>query len=188
MADENVELVLEEARESMDKAIKSLRHDLQGVRTGRASTALVDGISVDYYGAKTAMNQLANLSTPEPRLLVISPFDKSSIQAIEKAIQASDLGLTPANDGKVIRINIPPLTEERRKDMVKQVKKIAEDHKVGVRDSRRDAIAMIKDLVKDGLPQDDGKRAEKDIQDLTDQFVGKIDEMAASKEKEVLEV
>lgn len=188
MADENVELVMEDTSESMNKALKSLRHDLLGIRTGRASTSLVDSISVDYYGAQTPMNQLANLSTPEPRLLVISPFDKTAIQAIEKAIQSSDLGLTPANDGKVIRISIPPLTEERRKDMVKQVKKIAEDHKVGVRDSRRAAVAMIKDLVKDGLSQDDGKRAEKDIQDLTDKFVGTIDEIATAKEKEVLEV
>lgn len=188
MADENVELVMEDTSESMNKALKSLRHDLLGIRTGRASTSLVDSISVDYYGAQTPMNQLANLSTPEPRLLVISPFDKTAIQAIEKAIQSSDLGLTPANDGKVIRISIPPLTEERRKDMVKQVKKIAEDHKVGVRDSRRAAVAMIKDLVKDGLSQDDGKRAEKDIQDLTDKFVGTIDETATAKEKEVLEV
>jgi ribosome recycling factor len=188
MADENVEMVLEETRESMEKALKSLRHDLLSVRTGRASTALVDGIQADYYGAATPLNQLANLSTPDPRMLVISPFDKSSIQAIERAIQASDLGLTPTNDGKVIRINIPPLTEERRKDMVKQVKKLAEDHKVGVRDSRRAAVGMLKDLVKDGLPQDDGKRAEKSVQDLTDEYVSKIDDMAAAKEKEVLEV
>ena len=188
MADENVELVLGETRESMEKALKSLRHDLQGVRTGRASTALVDNLHVDYYGAQTPLNQMANLSTPEARLLVISPFDKSTIQSIERAIQASDLGLTPTSDGKVIRINIPPLTEQRRKDMVKQVKKLAEEHKVGVRESRRAALGMIKDLVKDGLPQDDGKRAEKSVQDLTDEFVRKVDDMAAAKEKEVLEV
>ncbi len=188
MADENVEMILEEVRASMDKALKSLRHDLLSVRTGRASTALVDGVQVDYYGAPTPLNQLANLSTPDPRLLVISPFDKSSAQAIERAIQTSDLGLTPTNDGKVIRINIPPLTEERRKDMVKQVKRLAEGHKVGVRDSRRAAVAMLKDLVKEGLPQDDGKRAEKSVQDITDEFVGKIAGMAAAKEKEVLEV
>jgi len=188
MADENVELVLGEARESMDKALRSLKHDLQGVRTGRASTSLVDGLQVDYYGASTPLNQLANLSTPEARLLVISPFDKSTIQSIERAIQASDLGLTPSSDGKVIRIQIPPLTEERRKQMVKQVHKLAEEHKVGVRESRRAALAMVKDLVKDGLPQDDGKRAEKAVQDLTDDHVKKVDEMAAAKEKEVLEV
>ena len=188
MADENVEMVLEETRESMDKAVRSLRHDLLSVRTGRASTALVDGIQVDYYGTQTPLNQLANLGTPDPRPLVISAFDRSSIQAIERAIQSSDLGLTPTNDGKVIRISIPPLTEERRKEMVKQVGKLAEDHKVGVRDSRRAALGMLKDLVKEGLPLDDGKRAEKAVQDLTDEFVGKIEGMAAGKEKEVLEV
>lgn len=188
MAEENVEVVLDDTRESMEKALKSLRHDLLSVRTGRASTALVDGIQVDYYGAPTPLNQLANLSTPDPRLLVISPFDKASIQAIERAIQTSDLGVTPANDGKVIRISIPPLTEERRKEMVKQVKKLAEGHKVGIRDSRRAALVMVKDLVKDGLSRDDGKRAEKSVQDLTDEFVGKVDAMGTAKEKEVLEV
>lgn len=180
--------VLKGARERMEKALNHTQEQLRNIRTSRASSGLVENIRVDYYGAPTPMNQLANLSTPEPRLLVISPFDKTTIQAIEKAIQGSDLGLTPANDGKVIRISIPPLTEERRKDMVKQVKKIAEDHKVGVRESRRAAVAMVKDLVKDGLSQDDGKRAEKDIQDLTDQFVANIDEVASAKEKEVLEV
>jgi len=188
MADENVEMVLDETREAMDKALTSLRHDLMSVRTGRASTALVDGVQVDYYGAPTPLNQLANLSTPDPRLLVISPFDKGSIQAIEKAIQGSDLGLTPANDGKLIRIAIPPLTEERRKELVKHVKKLAEDHKVGIRESRRAAIAMLKDLETEGLPQDDRRRAEKTVQDLTDQYVGRVDEMAAKKEEEVLEV
>jgi len=188
MADENVDLVMSETQEAMEKALKSLRHDLQSIRTGRASTSLVDGISVDYYGAQTPLNQLANLSTPDPRLLVISPFDKAAIQAIEKAIQTSDLGLTPANDGKVVRISIPPLTEERRKEMVKQVKKLAEDHKVGVRDSRRAALSMLKDLEGDGLPKDDRHRADKEVQDLTDGHVKKIDEIAAAKEKEVLEV
>jgi len=188
MADEDVQLVLDEASEAMDKAIKSLRHDLLSVRTGRASTALLDGISVDYFGAPTPLNQLANLSTPDPRLLVIAPFDKSTMQAIEKAIQTSDLGLTPTNDGKVIRISIPPLTEERRRDMVKQVKKLAEEHKVGVRESRRAAIAMLKDLENEGLPRDDRHRAERQVQELTDAHVAKIDEIAAAKEKEVLEV
>ena len=129
MADENVELVLDETRESMDKALKSLRHDLLSVRTGRASTTLVDGLQVDYYGAQTPLNQLANLSTPDPRLLVISPFDKASIQAIERAVQTSDLGVTPANDGKVIRINIPPLTEEREPLAVLSFPPLTEDHR-----------------------------------------------------------
>jgi ribosome recycling factor len=188
MADENVELVLDETRESMERALESLRRDLLTVRTGRASTALLDGVQVDYYGAPTPLNQLANLGVPDPRLIVISPFDKSTIQAIERAIQTSDLGLTPANDGKVVRISIPPLTEERRKDLVKQVKKLAEGHKVGVRDSRRTAISMLKDLQSDGLSEDDRRRADKAVQDLTDSHVGKIDAMASQKEVEVLEV
>jgi ribosome recycling factor len=188
MADENVELVLDETRESMEKALESLRRDLLTVRTGRASTALLDGVQVDYYGAPTPLNQLANLGVPDPRLIVISPFDKSTIQAIERAIQTSDLGLTPTNDGKVVRISIPPLTEERRRDLVKQVKKLAEGHKVGVRDGRRTAISMLKDLQSEGLSEDDRHRADKAVQDLTDSHVGRIDEMASQKEGEVLEV
>jgi ribosome recycling factor len=189
MADEEVEMVLDEAREAMDKSLTSYRRDLTKIRTGRASTALLEGITVDYYGSATQLNQLANMSTPDPRLIVISPFDKSSLGDIERSIQASDLGLQPANDGKVIRIAIPPLTEERRKELVKQVRKIAEEHKVGVREARRDAISLLKDLEGDGsLPKDDRHRADKSVQDLTDEFVGKVDDTTAQKEKEVLEV
>ena len=186
MADEDVGLVLDEARESMEKSLRSLRGELQKVRTGRASTALLDGIQVDYYGTPTPLNQLANLSTPDPRLIVISPFDKGCIGAVEKAILASDLGLTPANDGKVVRIPIPPLTEERRKELVKHVHKVAEQHKVGVREARRDGLAMLKDV--GGIPDDARHRAEKKIQDLTDEYTGTIDTMCAQKEKEVMEV
>lgn len=189
MADEDVQLVIGEAQESMDKSIKSLRHELAKVRTGRANTALLDGISVDYYGTRTPLKQLANLTTPDPKLIVINAYDKNALQPIERAIQASDLGLTPANDGKLIRIAIPPLTEERRKDLVKHVKKMAEDHKLGVRDARRAALGMLKDLEADGtLPADDRHRAEKKVQDLTDEAVGKIDEICNQKEQEVLEV
>ncbi len=189
MADEDdVALVLEEAREAMDKTVQSLRKELTRVRTGRASTNLLDGVLVDYFGTPTPLNQLANLSTPDPRLIVVSPYDKSASPAIEKAIQASDLGVTPSNDGSVIRIAIPPLTEERRRDLVRQVKKMAEEHKVGVREGRRDAIGMLKDLESDGLSKDDRHRAEKSVQDLTDQFTSKVDELTADKEKEVLEV
>jgi ribosome recycling factor len=184
----DVGIVLEEAREAMDKSVASLRRDLQKVRTGRASTALLDGIQVDYYGTQTPLNQLANLSTPDPRLIAISPYDKGAIAAIERAIQTSDLGLTPQNDGKLIRIGIPPLTEERRRDLVKHCRKASEEHKVGVREARRDALSMLKDLEKEGLPSDDRHRAEKQVQDLTDDYVKKIDEMSAQKEKEVLEV
>jgi ribosome recycling factor len=189
MAQEDVGLVLDEAGESMEKALRSLRGDLQKVRTGRASTALLDGIQVDYYGTATPLNQMANLTTPDPRLIVISPYDKSVIQAVEKAILTSDLGLTPSNDGKVVRIPIPPLTEERRKELVKHVHRLAEDHKVGVREARRDALSMLKDLVSDGsVPQDEGRQTDKRIQALTDEYVKKIDQMSAQKEEEILQV
>ncbi len=189
MADEgDVELVLEETREAMDKTVQSFRKELTRVRTGRASTNLLDGVSVDYFGTPTPLNQLANVTAPDARLIVISPYDKSASAAIEKAIQKSDLGVTPSNDGSVIRISIPPLTEERRKDLVRQVRKMAEEHKVGVREGRRDAIAMLKDLEGDGLSKDDRHRAEKSVQDLTDGFVAKVDTLTAEKEKEVLEV
>jgi len=189
MAAEDLELVYGEAKDAMDKSLRGLRMDLQKVRTGRASTALLDGVSVEYYGTPTPINQLANMSTPDPRLIVISPYDKSSISAIEKAVQSSNLGLTPSNDGKVVRIPIPPLTEERRKDLVKQIHRLAEDHKVGVREARRDALAMVKDLESEGsVPADDRKREEKRIQTLTDEHIQKIDEMKAAKEAEILQV
>jgi ribosome recycling factor len=189
MADEDVGLVLEEAKSAMEKTIQSFRKELTRVRTGRASTSLLDGVLVDYYGASTPLNQLANLNTPDPRLIVISPYDKGALSGIEKAILASDLGLTPNNDGSVIRIGIPALTEERRKDLVKQVRKMAEEHKVGVREGRRDGISMLKDLESEGgLGKDDRHRAEKSVQDLTDKFIAKVDELTAEKEKEVLEV
>jgi ribosome recycling factor len=189
MADEDVALVIDETGESMKKAIEHLRHDLQKIRTGRANTSLLDGIQAEYYGTPTPLNQLATLSAPDPRLMVISPFDKSSIQAIEKAIQASDLGLTPANDGKVVRIPIPPLTEERRKELVKHVHKVAEQHKVGVREARRDGLALLKDAQKDGtISEDERHRAEKQVQDLTDEYTATIDKMCDQKEKEVMEV
>jgi ribosome recycling factor len=189
MAAEDAELVYAEAKDAMDKSLRGLRSDLQKVRTGRASTALLDGVQVDYYGTPTPVNQLANMSTPDPRLIVISPYDKSSINAIEKAVLSANLGLTPSNDGKVVRIPIPPLTEERRKDLVKQIHRLAEDHKVGVREARRDALTMIKDLESEGsVPADDRKREEKRIQALTDEHIQKIDEMKAAKEAEILQV
>jgi ribosome recycling factor len=189
MADEDVELVLSETSEAMDKTIQSFRKDLQRIRTGRASTNLLEGVMVDYFDAPTPLNQLANLTTPDPRLIVVSPYDKTASAGIEKAILASDLGLTPSNDGAVIRIAIPQLTEERRKELVKQVRKMAEGHRVGLREGRRDAISMLKDLETDGgLGKDDLHRAEKTVQDITDQFTTKVDELTAEKEKEVLEV
>jgi ribosome recycling factor len=189
MPDSDADLVQEEAKGGMEKAIVSLRADLQKVRTGRANTALLDGIQVEYYGTATPLNQLANMSVPDPRLIVISPYDKSAIQGIERAIQASDLGLTPSSDGKVVRIPIPALTEERRKELVKHVHKLAEQHKVGVREARRDAMSLLKDLESEGsLPRDDRQREEKKIQSLTDDYTRKIDEMIAQKEAEILQV
>ena len=189
MAVEELTLVLDEAKESMEKAVRSLRADLQRIRTGRASTALLDGIQVDYFGTPTPLNQLANLTTPDPRLIVIAPYDKSVMKAIEKAVLSSDLGLTPSNDGKVVRIPIPPLTEERRKELVKHVHRLAEDHKVGVREARRDALSLLKEIEGGGsMSQDERRQAEKKIQGLTDDFVKKIEEMSAQKEEEILQV
>ena len=189
MAEEDAALAIDEAKSAMDKALRKLRAELQKIRTGRANTALLDGIQVDYYGVPTPINQLANLGTPDPRLIVISPFDKGVLGAVEKAILASDLGLTPSNDGKVVRIPIPPLTEERRKELVKHVHRIAEDHKVGVREARRDALSMLKDLETEGaIPKDDRHREEKKIQGVTDDHIKKIDEMTAQKEGEILQV
>jgi len=186
---EDVGSVIAAARDSMDKSLKSLRHDLLRVRTGRANPQLLEGLHVDYYGTATPLNQLANLTVPDPRLIVIAPYDKGALHAIEKAIQTSNLGLTPTSDGKVVRIQIPALTEERRKELVKQVKKLSEEHKLGVRESRREALQRLKALESDGhLPADDRARADKKVQDATDEFVKKIDEVAAQKEKEILTV
>ncbi|MAI77705.1 MAG: ribosome recycling factor [Deltaproteobacteria bacterium] len=187
--EEEVELVLDECREAMQKTVDNYTHALIKVRTGRASTALLDGIMVNYFDTPTPIKQLAGLSVPDPRMIVISPFDKACLSDVERAIQSANLGLTPANDGRVIRVPIPPLTEDRRKDLVRQVKKIAEEHRVGLRDGRREAITLLKDLEKEGaLPKDDCRRAEKSVQDVTDEFVARIDELTAQKEKEVLEV
>ena len=181
--------VIGAARDAMERSVHHLKDDLRKVRTGRANTALLDGIRVDYYGTPTPLSQLANLTAPDPRLIVVSPYDKGSLQAIEKAIQASDLGFTPSNDGKLIRIPIPPLTEQRRKELVKHVKKQAEHHKLGVREARREALAQVKQLEADGeLPSDDRHRVEKKIQDLTDEHVKQIDGQADQKEQEILQV
>jgi len=189
MADEeNVRAAIDEGRDSMEKALERFGKELTKIRTGRASTSILDGITVDYFNTPTPLNQLATLSVPDPRMIVVSPFDKSAISAIEKTIHASDLGLSPNNDGKVIRLQIPPLTEERRKTLVKQVRKVAEEHRVRIRDGRRDSLSLLKDLEDDGLSKDDRHRAEKKVQDLTDEFVKKIDEQTAQKEKDVLEV
>jgi ribosome recycling factor len=173
----------------MDGSVNALRKELTKVRTGRASTSLLDHVSVDYYGATTPLNQLATLSAPEPRLVVIQPFDRSAMGEIEKAILKSDLGLTPNNDGKIIRIPIPALTEERRKDLVKHVKKVAEEFRVSLRNHRRLAIEHLKEAEKKkGITADDAKHGQERIQKITDEFIGRIDKILKSKEEEVMEV
>ena len=185
----SLDQLISHAKEAMERSLQHLKDDLRKVRTGRANPALLDNIRVDYYGTPTPLNQMANMSAPEPRLIVISPYDRSALQAIEKAIQASDLGLTPNNDGKIVRIPIPPLTEQRRKDLVKHVRKVAEHHKLGVRDARREALAAFKQLENDGdLPADDRARSEKKVQSMTDDFVKQVDGQADQKEQEILQV
>ncbi|HMF48633.1 MAG TPA: ribosome recycling factor [Candidatus Saccharimonadales bacterium] len=181
--------VFTQLQKEMDGSVNALRKELTKVRTGRASTSLLDHVSVDYYGATTPLNQLATLSAPEPRLLVIQPFDRSAMGEIEKAILKSDLGLTPNNDGKIIRIPIPALTEERRKDLVKHVKKVAEEFRVSLRNHRRLAIEHLKEAEKKKeITADDAKHGQERIQKITDEFIGRIDKILKSKEEEVMEV
>ncbi|GFE59343.1 ribosome recycling factor [Geobacter sp. AOG1] len=173
----------------MDKTIDSLRKEFQKIRTGRASTALLDDVKIDYYGNPSPLSQVATLAVPEARTITIQPWETKMIPVIEKAIMNANLGLTPANDGKVIRLNLPPLTEERRKDIVKQLKKMGEESKVALRNIRRDSIDDLKKLEKDKkISEDDLKRAEKEVQDHTDKHVAKVDEVVVHKEKEVMEV
>ena len=173
----------------MDKTIDALRKEYQKVRTGRASTAILDEIRVDYYGTLTPLNQLATLAVPEPRTITLQPWEAKVIPIIEKAIMNANLGLTPSNDGRVIRLNLPPLTEERRKEIVKLLRKNAEDAKVAIRNIRRDSIDDLKKLEKEKkITEDDEKRAEREVQDVTNIHVAKIDEVLTHKEKEVMEV
>lgn len=184
-----IDEVQAEMEASMQKAIEALRKDLNRIRTGRASLALLDGIMVDYYGSMTPINQVASLSIPEPRQIVIQPWDSHAIQDIEKALLKSELGLTPMNDGKVVRIVLPPLTAERRKELVKIVKKMGEEFKVQVRNQRRDANDMIKEMKKEKeLSEDDHRRAQERIQKSTDTYVAKVDEVVAEKEAEIMEI
>jgi ribosome recycling factor len=177
------------ARTRMEKALSDLQHEMAGIRTGRASVSLLDHIRVDYYGTPTPLNQLATLHVPEPSLITVQPWDVSQIGAIEKAIRASDLGLNPMNDGKVIRVPIPPLTEERRRELVKHLHAITEEHRVAVRNIRRDANEAIKKLLKDKLiGEDEERRALDEIQKLTDTYTQKIDQASKVKEKEILEL
>ena len=173
----------------MEKAVSDLQHDMASIRTGRASLGILDHIRVDYYGTPTPLNQIANLHVPEPSLITIQPWDVSQIGPIEKSIRSSDLGLNPANDGKLIRLPIPPLTEERRKELVKRLHHVAEDHRVAVRNIRRDGNEAVKKLLKDKkISEDEDKRAHDEIQKMTDVYMGKLDGAAKIKEKEIMEI
>lgn len=178
--------VLKETKDKMKKALEALKHELLKVRTGRASASLVDSVSVEYYGAKTPLNQLASVTVPESRLVVIQPWDSTAINDIEKAILKANIGITPSNDGKVIRLSIPPLTEERRKEIVKQVSKICEDYKVGIRNIRRDSNEDLKSFKKDGEISED-QMFKDEVQKLTDSHIKEIEELNKAKEKEILE-
>ena len=184
-----IDSIYQDTREDMEKSIAALKKDLKRVRTGRASLSLLDGIKVDYYGTLTPLNQLATLAVPESRLITIQPWDVTVIKEIEKAILKSDLGLTPSSDGKIVRISIPPLTEQRRKELVKVVNKICEEYKVQVRNARRDANKDLEALVKEKLAsEDDERRAHDAIQKLTDQYIKDIDDVLARKEQDMMAV
>lgn len=181
--------VLDDVKKDMAKAIDSMKHSLTKIRTGRASISLLDGLMADYYGTATPINQLATLSTPEPRLIAIQPWDKGAFSPIEKSILKSELGLTPQNDGKIIRIPIPPLNEERRRDLVKLVKKNGEEFKVEIRNYRRDANALLKEMEKEKeISKDDLTKGQDEVQSLTDEFIKKIDLLMGEKEKEIMEI
>lgn len=183
------DVVMQETKEKMNKAAEALQRELGQIRAGRANASILDRVMVNYYGAPTPVNQMASIGIPEARLLVITPFDKSTIKEIEKAIQTSDIGITPQTDGTVIRLVIPQLTEERRKELAKEVKKEAENSKIAIRNIRRDAIDSYKRQEKAGdITEDDLRSAEKDIQQLTDDAIKQLDAIAADKEKELLEV
>src|SRR6202045_2876716 len=184
-----IDELLEDARERMTKSVESTRHEFGSVRTGRATPALLDRISVDYYGTATSLKQLATISAPEPRLLTIQPYDKTSIKAIERAILESDVGLTPNNDGNVIRLAVPELTEERRKQLVKVVRNIAEEGRVAVRNIRRDVMHDLRELKEAGeAGSDDEHRAEVELQKLTDARIADLDAFLKHKEEQILEV
>ncbi len=188
MQEEDIQLVIDEARELMEDSLEHLKKELVKISTGKASPAMVNGLMVPYYGSPTPLTQVANVSTSDARTLTIQPWEKGMLAPIEKSIFEANLGLTPQNDGEIIRINIPPLTEERRKELVKRAKALGEDTKVSIRNVRRDAMESIKKAIKDGFPEDAGKRREQEVQDLTDKFSDNADKIVATKEKDIMTV
>lgn len=185
---EELNEILDNATAGMDKCIEHTKSEFAKIRAGKASASMLDGVSIDYYGTMTPLNQTANISTPDARTITIQPFDKSMTPDIEKAITDANLGLNPQNDGDLVRINVPPLTEERRKEFVKKVKAEAEQAKVTIRNERKDANEGIKKLQKDGLAEDAAKGGEADVQDLTNAYIKKIDDLVTVKEKEIMTV
>jgi len=184
----DVKSIMDHVRDAMDKSIIRLESELQKVRAGKANPAMLENVMVDYYGNKVPISQTANVNTQDARTLIIQPWEKTMLTPIEKAIQAANLGLNPQNDGVIIRISVPPLTEERRKELVKTAKASGEDSKVGIRNARKEGMEMIKKIQKDGLPEDEAKDAEAKLQQLTDQYVQKTDKHIEQKEKEILTV
>ncbi|MBI5137428.1 MAG: ribosome recycling factor [Nitrospirae bacterium] len=184
-----MDAMLNKTRKQMDAAIEHLKRELARIRTGRASTSLLDDLMVDYYGTPTPVAQVATLSVPEPRLITINPWEGKMVAAIERAIMISDLGLTPSNDGKMIRLPIPPLTEERRKEFVKQAHKVGEEARVSIRNARRDAVDAFKRMQKDGdIAEDDSKRSQEQVQKLTDDYGRHVDEILKRKDHEIMEI
>jgi ribosome recycling factor len=189
MAAEMIDALLDDARERMTKSVESAQHEFSTVRTGRASPSLLDRVVVDYYGAMTPLNQLATISAPEARLITVQPYDKSSIKMIEKAINESDVGLNPSNDGNLVRLAVPDLTEERRHELVKVVRNLAEEGRVAIRNVRRDTMQQLRELKAEGeASSDDEHRAEVELQKLTDGRIGELDGVLKAKEEEILEV
>ena len=181
--------VIKETKPRMDAAVDDFRRKLASVRTGRAAVSILDTVMVDYYGTMTPLNQMASVHAPEPQMLTVQPWDQTQIAAVEKAIRAADLGLNPSNDGKLVRIPIPPLTEERRKQLAKQIHDVAEDHRTAVRQVRRDANDRLKKMLKDKTISEDAERdALTEIQKLTDSFISRIDELSKTKEQEIMSV
>ena len=185
---EEIELIIEEARDRMEKALEHLEHELARLRAGRATPALLDGVTVDYYGVNSPLSQVSNINTPDPKTILIQPWEKNMLGTIEKAIMAANIGLTPVNNGEVIRINVPPLTEERRHQLVKQVRNEGETAKISVRNTRKWANDELKGLLKEGLPEDLEKNAVEEIQQITHDYTLKVDKIMAIKEKDIMTV
>jgi len=185
---EECQLVYDDVKENMDKSITHLEREFQTIRAGKASPSMLDGVMVDFYGAMTPINQTSNVTSPDPRQIIVQPWDKSQITNIEKAIMAANLGFNPKNEGEVLRISVPPVTEERRKELVKQAKAEAEDTKIGIRNSRRSGNDEAKQFEKEGIPEDDIKKLQDDIQKLTNDFIEKVDKLFEAKEKDIMTI